>query len=430
MVPDPTASDSTDGATGDGGRLLTDPRLLSITLASAVGVFGNQAVPAVLPSIGRGLALTDAQIGLVMTVFFFASMVSVPTLGVVADVYGRRPVVLGSLAIFGAAGVAVFVVDSFAALLALRVVQGVGISGTTALSVAFLGDFFEGQRGTTAQGIRSSANGLTIIVAPIAAGVLAGVGWRYPFLLYGAAFPVFVLVYRYLPEGTEVATDGEESSLEGAAADGEATGDGGTTRLRAELQRYAETMADSLRDRNVAVLVLGGFTLFFVRYGLLTIVPLLATRRLGASPAVLGLALSVIGVVRVVVSPLAGKLVALISQKWAFVVTMSVVAASMAMLSVVPNVPSLAAALVVFSVGMALFNPVLNDTITATATAETRAGVVSSVQTAKGVANTAAPTLFAFLLATTGFLTTFAFGAVAALAYVGVVIVALDPEAY
>lgn len=407
-------------------RLLTDGRFLAITLASAVGVFGNQAVPAVLPSIGEGLALAEAEIGLVMTVFFFTSMLGIPVLGVVADIHGRRPVVLSSLIAFGGGGVAVFFVDSFALLLALRAVQGVGIAGTTSLSVAFLGDFFEGTTGTTAQGLRSSANGLTIIAAPAVAGALATFGWRYPFLLYGAAFPVAIFVYVALPEGRVARSDNGEGD---DPSESDAGGPGSTT-LRTELRRYAATMSESLRDRNIAVLVAGGFTVFFVRYGLLTIVPLLAVRRLGASAAVLGLALSVIGVVRVVVSPFSGALVGRVSRKVAFVVTMGVVAASMGLLAVVPSIPALVGALVVFSVGMALFNPVLNDTITATATAETRAGVVSTVQTAKGVANTASPTLFTLLLAATGFATVFLTAAAVALGYVGLVVLALDPEAY
>lgn len=428
MVPDPTAgsSDTTDGSTDPVGQrhLLIDPRLLSIVLASAVGVFGNQAVPAILPSIGRGLTLTDTQIGLVMTVFFLASMLAVPILGAVADIYGRRPVVLGSLLAFGIGGVAVLGVQSLPALLAVRALQGVGLAGTTALSVAMLGDFFDGERGTTAQGIRSSANGITIIIAPAVAGFLVAFGWRVPFLLYGTAFPVFLLVYWFLPEGTE------KQSSQNQPGDGETQADGGAMSIRAELTRYTRTMANSLQDRNLAVLVLGGFTLFFVRYGLLTIVPLLATRRLGASAATLGLALSLIGVVRVVVSPFSGKLVGVLSRKRAFILTMCIITVSMVLLAIVPDMYSLAGALVVFSVGMALFNPVLNDTVTATADANTRAGVVSSVQMAKGVANTAAPTLFAMVLAAFGFFEVFALATAVALAYVVLVVVALDPTAY
>lgn len=406
-------------------RLLTDPRLLAIVLASGVGVFGNQAVPPVLPSIGTALALSDAEIGLVMTVFFVGVMVAIPVGGVTADIYGRRPVVLTSLLLFGVSGVGAFFADSLAELLVARLVQGLGIAGTTGLSVALIGDFYEGPRGTTAQGIRASTNGSMVILAPAIAGAVAAIGWQYAFLLYAAAFPALVLVYLYLPEGTEVADDAAEPGNDEPAG-----GPDTSVSLGTELRRYAASMLDSLNDRNLAVLVAGGFTLFFLRYGVLTIVPLLATRELGAGPAVLGLTLSVLGVVRVVVSPLSGRMLTLLSRKQAFGATMGVVALSMGLLAVVPDVPSLAGALAVFAVGMSLFNPVLNDTVTATAPTENRAGVVSGMQTAKSIANTAAPTLFTLLLTLTDFPVVFLAGGVVALAYVALVAAGLESAAY
>lgn len=405
-----TGQASGDIEDADGDRLLTDPRLDAIVLLSAVGVFGNQAIPAVLPSIAAGLSLGDAGIGLVMTAFYLPTMLFVPVTAVLSDIYGRRPVVLSSLLAFGVGGVAVFFVDTFAALLALRAVQGAALAGLTPLAVALLGDFFEGTAGTTAQGIRSSAHGVVIIVAPAVAGVLAGVGWQYPFLLYGAAIPAFVVVFVFLPEG-----------VENPGSDGDVAGD---------LREYASNLTLALRDRNLAVLVAGGFTLFFVRYGMLTTVPLLATRELGATATQTGLVLSVLGVVRIVVAPLSGRFVERVSRKPAAMATTGVLAASLSALTVVADLYWLAAAVGLFGVGMALLNPLLNDTVTATAPASERAGVVSSLHLAKNAATSLAPTAFTVLLAATGFGVVFAGGALTAVLYVGLVALVLDPKAY
>lgn len=388
-------------------RLVTDPRLLSIVLLSTVGVFGNQAIPPVLPSIGRGLALSDAWVGLVMTAFFLPTMVFVPVVAVLSDIYGRRPVVLSALFGFGTAGVAVFAVESVLPLLALRAIQGASLAGLTPLAVALLGDFFEGERGTTAQGIRSSAHGVVIIVAPTVAGILAGIGWQYPFLLYGAAFPVFALVYLFLPEGVE---------------DRSTTGDGTIE----QLHKYVADISGSLRDRTLAVLIAGGFTLFFVRYGLLTIVPLLATRRLGASAAQTGVVLSVLGAVRIVVAPFSGRLVARTSRRTATAGTTGVLAASLGGLAIVSNLYALSAAVAVFGVGMALLNPLLNDTVAAIAPSSERAGVVSSLHLFKNLATTVAPTAFTVVLSATTFATVFVGAAGVALAYVAVVLLLFD----
>lgn len=391
----------------DQRRLLADPRFNAIVLLSAVGVFANQAIPAVLPSIATGLTLTDAQIGLVMTAFYLPTMAFVPVAAIVSDIYGRRPVVLTSLLAFGLSGVAVFWISSFELLLALRAIQGAAMAGLTPLAVALLGDFFEGERGTTAQGIRSSAHGLVIIAAPAIAGVIASFGWQYPFLLYSVALPAAVLVYVYLPEGVDrVGNRGDISS---------------------RLRGYVGSIVGSLHDRNLAVLVTGGFVLFFVRYGMLTTVPLLATRRLGASATQTGMVLSALGIVRIAVAPLSGRFVELVSRKPAAIASTAVLVASLASLAVVPTLYALVGAVALFGVGMALLNPLLNDTVTAIAPADERAGVVSSLHLCKNFATTVAPTAFAVGLAATNFALIYVGGALVALGYIGVVVAFLDP---
>ena len=391
--------------------LLTDPRLLSIILLSGVGILGTQAMPPVLPAIQSGLAVPDARIGLVLTALFLPAMVLIPVVGAVCDIYGRRRVALVSLVGFGAAGVSIFFAPSFEVLLALRVVQGLCFAALTPLSVAFVGDFFSGTTGTTAQGIRASTNGVAIILAPAVAGALADVAWNYPFLLYVAAFPALVLVYRYFPEP--------------AAFDDETGG-----ALRAQLGEWGRGVTDSLDDRNLLLLILGGFMLFAVRYSMLTVAPLLATRIIGLRPSLVGLALSLPGVVRVLVSPQAGRLAAWLPRKTAFVLTMSVVAGSMGLFAVATSLPAFVAAVVTFGVGMSLFNPTLNDTVTASAPAENRAGVVSALQSSKNFANTAGPAAAGLLLAATDFRTVFLVALVLPLSYVALLAVALDPDAY
>jgi MFS family permease len=392
-------------------ELLTDPRLVSILLLSGVGVIGPQGIPPALPAIQNALAVSDARIGLVMTALFLPAMLLTPVVGVACDIYGRRPVSLASLATFGAAGVAIFFAPSFEALLALRVVQGISFAALTPLSVAFIGDFFEGTAGTTAQGIRVSTNGAVIIVAPLLAGVLADLAWNYPFLIYAAAFPALVFVYYRFPEAAAFDTDDETS-------------------VATEVREYGRGMATALDDRNLLVLIAGGFTLFLVKFGMLTIAPLLATRTVGLSPAVVGLVFSLIGAVRVVVSPQAGRVATWLPRKTAFVLTMGVVAAGMALFALTTALATLVAAAATYAVGMALFNPTLNDTVTAAAPAETRAGVVSALQATKNLANTIGPAAASVLLAATGFRTVFAVATAVCLCYVVLVVVALDPEAY
>jgi MFS family permease len=390
--------------------LLADRRLVSILLLSGVGVFGTQLIPPVLPAIQSGLGVSDARIGLVMTALFLPAFVLIPVVGAVSDIYGRRRVALISLAGFGLAGVGGFFAPSFEVLLALRVVQGICFAPLTPLSVAYVGDFFSGYAGTTAQGIRVSTNGLVIIAAPAAAGILAELAWNVPFLVYAVAFPAIVFVYWHFPEPASDDDDAPES-------------------VRRELRVWLRGVGGALLERNLQVLVLGGFVLFGVRIVMFTVAPLLGTRVIGLGVSVVGVLFSLFGVVRIVVAPQAGRVAAVLSRKTAFLATMTVVAASMGLFAVASTLPGFVAAILAFSVGMSLFNPTLNDAVTASASAAQRAGVVSAMQSAKNVANTAGPALAGLLLAATDFRTVFGVAAVLAVGYLLVLAALLDRTA-
>lgn len=408
---DAAAGSSDAGEPTPASTLMRDPRLASILLLSGAGVLGTQLIPPVLPAIQSGLGVSDAQIGLVMTALFLPAMVLTPVVGAVCDLYGRRPVSLASIAGFGLAGSAIYFAPSFEAVLALRVVQGICFAPLTPLTVAFIGDFFQGQEGTTAQGIRSSTNGVVIIVAPTVAGVLADIAWNLPFLVYLLSFPAMVFVYYNFPE-----PEAFENESNGSVGE--------------ELRTWIRGLAESLNDRNLLLLILGGFTLFLVRYGMMTVAPLLATRTIGLRPSVVGMVFSLIGVVRVVVSPQAGRLAAWLPRKTGFALTMGVVGVSMAVFAAAVSLPMLVAAAVVYAVGQSLFNPSLNDTVTVAAPADNRAGVVSALQSTKNLANTIGPALASLLLAATDFRTVFLVSTGVVALYIVVLLVGLDPDAY
>lgn len=385
--------------------LFADPRLLSVLSVTTVAVFTNQAAPVALPGISSSLAVTDAEIGLVMTAFFLPTTLMLLIVGSLADVYGRRRVVIPSLALFGAAGIGIFFVDSFRALLALRVIQGAAFPALTPLSTAIIGDLYEGPRGTTAQGFRSSANGVAGIAGPAVAGVLAGIAWQYPFLLALSTLPALVIVARYLPET--------------AGAGGDAGTDRGVaSNLRGVAGEYADT--------DFQLLAIGAATSYFTKFAVVTFIPLFAVRELGASAFIAGMLLSVRGVVRVVSAPLAGKLVAAGTRRIALVGMILLAGVSVGFMPVLPTVSGpiapvvlLAVLMGTYSAGEALFNPVLNDSVVGIATDERRGVVVNSISVFKNGASAASPAFFGVVLTVTDFTMLFWIAALIPVVYAG-----------
>jgi MFS family permease len=384
--------------------LATDPRLGLVIGFAFLGILGSSLAAPVLPGIAGALTVSDARIGLVMTAFFLPAIVFVPLAGLLADVFGRRPVVLVSLALFGLGGTAIpgldwlpasgplggLPVSAFDALLALRVIQGVGFSGLTPLSITLVGDLYDGAEASAAQGFRVSTNSIAGMLSPPLAGLLAGIAWTYPFALYALSFPLLVAAWVWLPE---TAADGG----------GVAAGDQGFAAVRAELADYWRSLRAELDDRDLLLLLLSGFALYVLKTAVRTYVPLFAVRDLGTTALVGGAMLSVRGAVRTVVAPGTGRIVAATTPKRSLLLGTVLGAAGTALFPAVPGVLALAGAMAIYSVGDALFSTVINDAVAQMSAPEHRGGVVSALNSLKNVANTASPAIFGIVLALEGF---------------------------
>lgn len=395
---------SSDHVTGESHaslRLLVDPRLLAVVLLSLVGTTGNNVVAAALPAMGAGLGVPDARLGLVITAYTLPAMVAVPVAGLLADLYGRRTVVIPSLVLFGVVGTAIAGVGSFEAVLALRAVQGVAFAGIMPLSVTILGDLYDGPRGSAAQGVRVSVNGVGTILAPAAAGALSALAWNYPFALYAVALPAAVVIAVALPETVD----------RNRAADGRT----------AQLVAYGRTLGRQLRTPRLGSLLLGGGVRDFVRYGLITFVPLFAVRTMGASFAQAGLLLSVRGVAYILVSPLAGVIVGRLSRRGAIVGSLLLGATCLVLVPRAPGLLWVGLLVLGFSVGDSVFSPVIKDAVTDAASGDARAGVVAGMNVAKYAAQASSPAFFGLVLAAGGFDLVFEVGAAIAVGYAVVV---------
>ncbi len=291
--------------------------------------------------------------------------------------------------LFGLAGVAVLEATSFPALLALRAVQGIAFAGTLPLTATLTGDLYTGAEGSAAQGIRSGLAGLAGAVTPVVAGLLAVLAWQYPFALFALSFPVAGVVYRYYPEPVEPREHDEAGE-----------------RLLVELRAYWQTIWEATNLR-LALLLAGGFVLFFLKGGFMTFLPVFVVSGLGSTVAVAGTILGVYGGVRVVVSPLSGSMVARFGRKATLVLGVSLAVLGMGSIPFAPTLWVLVAASAGYAAGEAVLNPVLNDAVAASAAAEQRAGVMSGLNVLKDGALVVAPVLLGAIIGLSGFASAF-----------------------
>jgi MFS family permease len=125
-----------------------------------------------------------------------------PGAGVIADRFGRRPLLLWSMAFYGIGGLVPFAIDNFWAVVAGRFVIGFGEAGVLTVVNTLLADYFEEKerhRWLMIQGVVGSVLGTATIAS---SGFLAAQGWQWPFLVYAVAIPILLasIVFLFEPE--------------------------------------------------------------------------------------------------------------------------------------------------------------------------------------------------------------------------------------
>ena len=367
------------------GSLLTDPRVISILLIQIVGLLGTNAPPPVLGLMATDIGVSDTEIGLVMTVFALPGILMVPIAGVLADIFGRRRIVLFSLLVLGTAGVAIGFTENFHFILLLRAIQGIGYAGTTPLTVTLIGDLTSGPEGSKAQGYLVSASGAASVFIPAISGFVLRFGWESSFYLFGVIFIVIMIVYVTLPE--TLSPDNQASGAE----------------LISTIRTYIRSITAELKDIDFALLYVGAFVEYFVKYGMFTFLPLFAIRIFGTSGFIAGVLISVYGFVRMVVSLFTKQFTSIFGLKYAIVASTGISALGIGFIAVAPGIPSIVAAVVVYSIGDAFLAALLNDMTTKKSQAEHRGGIVSGLNMMKNIGKAAAPALLGGLLAITSF---------------------------
>jgi DHA1 family bicyclomycin/chloramphenicol resistance-like MFS transporter len=180
----------------------------ALRIAAALGLLlGLQPVltdlylPA-LPHLARELNAPMSATQLTMAALILAFGLSQLVWGPVADRWGRRPVLLASLALLALAGAGSTLSTSIEALVGWRAAQGAMLAAAVVCARAMVRDLYEPHEGARVMSMGLSGLGVLAVASPLAGGVLAAAfGWRGT--LAAVAFfsaVVFVFIWRALPE--------------------------------------------------------------------------------------------------------------------------------------------------------------------------------------------------------------------------------------
>jgi MFS transporter, DHA1 family, tetracycline resistance protein len=183
--------------------------VLFIFLTLVLDVIGFGIVIPVFPKLlaeikGLGIAEASKYGGYLLFAFAVSQFIFSPLVGGLSDKFGRRPVLLMSLFVFGIDYLVLVFANSYWMLMVARIVAGIsGASFTTAN--AYIADISTDEDRAKNFGMVGAAFGIGFIVGPLLGGVLSQYGVRVPFFAAaGLSLLNFLYGYFILPESLPI----------------------------------------------------------------------------------------------------------------------------------------------------------------------------------------------------------------------------------
>ena len=193
----------TEGPAVESGAALASERvvLATVALGTMLAPLNSTMIAVALPRIMADLGIGVGRAGVLVTAYLIAMAAVQPLGGKLGDRLGRRPLLLGGLALFAVASCGAALAPTYPLLLGFRVLQAV--AGALALpnGVALVRQLVPPERRASRFGLIGATTGFAAAVGPPLGGLLVGLlGWRAIFSANLALIaPALLLGWRAIP---------------------------------------------------------------------------------------------------------------------------------------------------------------------------------------------------------------------------------------
>jgi MFS family permease len=354
-----------------------DKNLLIIFAVTLMGLLGVSSITPTFPKIAKELNISPQDIALLVTVFTFPSIVLTPILGVLADRFGRKKILVPSLILFGIAGVACAFARDFNVLLILRFLQGIGAASLNSLNVTIIGDLYSGQERTAAMGYNASVGSIGTSSYPVLGGAIAGWGWNYPFMLPILAVPIGLLVLFSLksPE----------------------------PRSQQNFLEYLRAAVGNFKNRQFFGLFFSTVVTFILLMGsLVSFMPLLMGDAFQASTLTIGIILASMSATITIASLQLGRLAIKFSESTLIIASFVFYAIALAIIPFIHSLWLLLIPTLIFGIGLGIGFPSIQTVLAELTPKEYLAAAMSLNGTFLGVGQTVGPMLMGFAFGSWG----------------------------
>ena len=167
-----------DGLPGHRRRVAT----LCILAFTATAMLDLSLVTIALPTIATSLRITESESVWIVSSYQLAGAVSILTFSALGAIRGFRQIFTGGVLVFAAASLGCALSSSFAVLLAMRFLQGLGAAAAMCVTAALYRLIFPARLLGSALGINALVVGAGMAVGPTLGGVIvSAVSWNWLF---------------------------------------------------------------------------------------------------------------------------------------------------------------------------------------------------------------------------------------------------------
>jgi multidrug resistance protein len=352
------------------------PGFGTIWITVALDLVGFGIVLPILPLYAEHFGATPRTIGLLVASFSLAQLICAPLWGRVSDRFGRKPVLIVSLAGTAVGSLLTGLAGSLWLLFLARILDGVS-GASVSVAQAAVADVAEPSERPRLYGLLGAAFGVGFVIGPAIGGLASLGGRQLPFLIAASIAAVnAVVAARRLPE----------------------------TRVRPSVGTYGRgATTTTARSTAVGRLVLVAFVSLVAFSGFEATFALLGERRLHLSTGAVGAVFTAIGVMLVVVQVrMVGPANERLGEAGALRAGLGANALGLLLLSVDGGWTLLVPALVLLVIGQGLVTPTLSAAVGARAHADRRGAAYGLQQSAGGLARVVGPALAGLLFQDVG----------------------------